>query len=366
MNYEQKYNEALERAKGAHNSAKSDKENGVTDKITEYTIQLTETIFPELKVSDNERIRKELIDFVKSHLAGFPQCEKYIAWIERQGDANKEYWRGYREGKKEILDKYAELEKQGEQKSIDAVEPRFHEGDWVVWDNKISCLVDNIYQGKESLMYTIIDTNNMLRTYSVKGFDNNAHLWTIGDAKDGDVLATDTFIFIFKSIDNDNGVHYYCHCCQWAISDHDTTNQFYVAAYQTIMGSVDNGISHYSPATKGQRDLLFAKMKEAGYEWNAETKELKQIEQTTEIPFGAKDSELQEATYHIPDGYHAEINGNEVSIKKGKQKTTWKPTEEQIEALEHLLETIRRHEYSYFHEEKFLLLHSLLEQLKEL
>ena len=89
-------------------------------------------------------------------------------------------------------------------------------------------------------------------------------------------------------------------------------------------------------------------------------------QQAIEIPFGAKDSELQEATYYIPDGYHAEINGNEVSIKKGEQKTTWKPTEEQIEALEHLLETIRRHEYSYFHEEKFLLLHSLLEQLKEL
>ena len=49
-----RYDEALERAKGAHNSAKSDKENGVTDKITEYTIQLTETIFPELKESGDE------------------------------------------------------------------------------------------------------------------------------------------------------------------------------------------------------------------------------------------------------------------------------------------------------------------------
>jgi len=33
------------------------------------------------------------------------------------------------------------------------------------------------------------------------------------------------------------------------------------------------------PATKEQRDLLFAKMKEAGYEWLEETKELKKIEQ---------------------------------------------------------------------------------------
>jgi len=39
-------------------------------------------------------------------------------------------------------------------------------------------------------------------------------------------------------------------------------------------------------------------------------------EPTVEIPFGAKDSELQEVTYYIPDGYYAKINGNEVVIKK--------------------------------------------------
>ena len=31
------------------------------------------------------------------------------------------------------------------------------------------------------------------------------------------------------------------------------------------------------PATKEQRDLLFSKMKEAGYEWDSEKKELKMI-----------------------------------------------------------------------------------------
>ena len=62
---------------------------------------------------------------------------------------------------------------------------------------KILCHIDNIYQGKESLMYTITDTNNMTCSYSVKGFDNNAHLWTIQDAKDGDVLAEDSCIFFY-------------------------------------------------------------------------------------------------------------------------------------------------------------------------
>ena len=37
----------------------------------------------------------------------------------------------------------------------------------------------------------------------------------------------------------------------------------------------------FIPATKEQRDLLFAKMKEAGYEWNGEKKELRKIEQKT-------------------------------------------------------------------------------------
>lgn len=32
--------------------------------------------------------------------------------LEKQDNSNEEYWRGYREGKQEVLDKYAELEKQ--------------------------------------------------------------------------------------------------------------------------------------------------------------------------------------------------------------------------------------------------------------
>lgn len=36
------------------------------------------------------------------------------------------------------------------------------------------------------------------------------------------------------------------------------------------------------------------------------------------IPFGASDSELIEATYFIPQGYHAVIESNKVIIKKGK------------------------------------------------
>lgn len=57
-----------------------------------------------------------------------------------------------------------------------------------------------------------------------------------------------------------------------------------------------------------------------------------------EIPFGAKDSELQEATYYIPKGFHAEIEGNNVIIKKGEQKPAW--SEEDINMFGSILSTL--------------------------
>lgn len=39
-----------------------------------------------------------------------------------------------------------------------------------------------------------------------------------------------------------------------------------------------------------------------------------------EIPFGANDSELQEVSYYIPEGFHAEIKDDRVVIKKVERK----------------------------------------------
>lgn len=60
---------------------------------------------------------------------------------------------------------------------------------------------------------------------------------------------------------------------------------------------------------------------------NAEKKELKK-QDIIEIPFGARDSELQEEIYYIPKGFHAEIEGNKVVIKQGEQKPTWSEVDE--------------------------------------
>ena len=103
----------------------------------------------------------------------------------------------------------------------------------------------------------------------------NWHLWTIEDAKDGDVLVCESgWTCIFKTLVNDETFSSYCFMddtkwfCETGSECHTLKEEF-VKAY--------NGKIH--PATKEQRDLLFQKMKEAGYEWDAEKKELNKIEQ---------------------------------------------------------------------------------------
>lgn len=80
----------------------------------------------ELEESEDERIRKAIMEhFAGSHSSIYPYKgftkKQILDWLEKQNsnvdNANKEYWRGYREGKQEILDKYAELEKQAKKES---------------------------------------------------------------------------------------------------------------------------------------------------------------------------------------------------------------------------------------------------------
>ena len=58
--------------------------------------------------------------------------------------------------------------------------------------------------------------------------------------------------------------------------------------------------------------------------------EKERFENEIEIPYGAKDSELQEATYYIPKGFHAEIDDDKVVIKKGENPTAWSEEDENI------------------------------------
>lgn len=90
--------------------------------------------------------------------------------------------------------------------------------------------------------------------------------WTIKDAKDGDVLACNEEILLFKSYSVLQGrISLYC----W-YNGH--TNNFHSKEVIDILLTTRNKVC---PATKEQRDALMKVMNDAGYEWDSKKKELK-------------------------------------------------------------------------------------------
>ncbi len=147
------------------------------------------------------------------------------------------------------------------------VEPNFKAGDWVVRTDG-----ENFCNGSKFAQITKIDNwKYWLDSNSwVKAMD--IRLWSIKDAQDGDVLMCPKYagdiipnIFIFKDIDINNDVS--CYCAFLKIF-------FATGGY---IASADSINTDFYPATKEQCDLLFQKMKESGYEWNADKKELKNL-----------------------------------------------------------------------------------------
>ena len=138
----------------------------------------------------------------------------------------------------------------------DKIEPKFNEGDWIVF-NGLTLYVKEVVNG----FYRTISKGGIPNSYDLN-IDNIARLWTIQDAKDGDILATSVGAFIYNG--NNGGGSFpgsYCGI--------------------NTLGNFKIGVeSHWTcktvyPATKEQRDTLMKAMNDAEYEWNAEKKELK-------------------------------------------------------------------------------------------
>lgn len=237
MDYEQKYKEALERAKEKRDEYKRlDGEESFVPSDIEY-------IFPELRESEDESIRKEMIDFLKETIENVGESPN----IWTMNNAKK--WLAW-------------LEKQGRQKPSDKIEPKFKIGDWIT-NGEYTWKVIDI----KPLDYLLQSQNGDVVDDTISYVDEEFHLWTIQDAKDGDVLMANA-PFIFNG-NLEGGIG-----CPGAHCGINTLGKFQIPKYQ------EHWTGHTTtPATKEQRDLLFKKMEEVGYEWDTEKKELKKIEQ---------------------------------------------------------------------------------------
>lgn len=289
--YKKKYKGALEKLQ----EALSPTEDGC--KISGLTRGCIENIFPELKESEDEKIRKAIISGMiaikdnqkKKTFAAIP-LDDCIAWLEKQSeqdspvDINKmvdEFAhtevKGYGVPSMIEVDAYRKgiedvLEKQGEQnfdyehadipqKDFAPIEPKFKVRDWLQYRHAEPFLVEEITEqgycnGDSCLPFE---------------WEDEIHLWTIQDAKNGDIVYFECHgnkhLFIVKSVgetkDHVEGHFWY----------DITRNECEVwdgrLPYSNIASMCDA-----MPATKEQRDLLFAKMKEAGYDWDAKNKTL--------------------------------------------------------------------------------------------
>lgn len=250
---------------------------------------MMEHIFPELKENEDERIRKGILEHIQLCTESIPDRDKYIAWLEKQGQTftKKDVDDAYL---KCVCDAKSELEKQDKPKFEQCIqegdeivtnedgthfnvsqlervakkEPKFNVGDWIVKNDGKDCFSDGSYV----LQITDIDCNKYKLSngcYLREHFFDTYRLWTLKDAKDGDVLADeDNNIGIYKEIE---GIDWYSH--------------IYLGCDNCIYCGGLHAQNNTKPATKEQHDFLFSKMKEAGYEWDTEKKELRKIEQNS-------------------------------------------------------------------------------------
>lgn len=329
-----RYDKAIESLRAAF----YDDNNRMCEEYRDACKRIIEPIFPELKEREDERIKKMIINTLnRDKILTEDEAYDCITWFEKQGqsftkkDVDDAYLKGICDAKHElekqgeqvnmpkwkyksdntplskdsiILNKYGcvakspsgalvsdvwvidyaelaklpkEVEKQGEQKPADKVEPKFKVGDWVVNNNGEPQLSQVIsYSWPNSMIKRA--TNNLEIFINKATLDKQYHLWTIQDAKDGDVLYSKKHNIIWIYKDNE---HY--HAC---------VNMNYVTenvATDSLIG-IPNDVC---PANRVQRSILFQKMEEAGYEWDAEKKELKKIEQKpTEwsLPYGKNET----------------------------------------------------------------------------
>jgi hypothetical protein len=286
-----------------------------------YTQEVLEKHLNSMNNKDDERLRKTTISFLKDFAdKGYENAVECIDWLEKQG--KEEY--ALKSFKDEDVRKFMQcivkqakayefnlpnrgydiyafakdllvwLEKQGEQKPVlemktpeeslgidsetyskivdeciygeqkptDKVESKFKAGDWAVSDlDKTTRYISEVHNDKYNNYYVI--KGDVETECDIYEYDRLHHLWTIQDAKDGDVLVGSygTFIFMGKS----NGG--YCG----------------VLSNNTFIRSTGNNewTEDLHPATKEQRDILMKAMDDAGYEFDFDKKELKKIEQNT-------------------------------------------------------------------------------------
>ena len=217
MDYKKKFEDFLNKMQGLLDSAK--KQGHIIVRVEDI-----ENTFPELKESEDERIRTAILNHLKKMWGNCKDdicgvhVEDAIAWLEKQGVKqslpipNERAWLylvadvlTWENGIGQYLDdpRVQQLAKElsseytqklytfpvssdienNRQETDGKAEPKFHEGDWIVYNNDI-CQIVKREEGCNKLVTVFGIEKELVNERNL----STARLWAIEDAKEGDVL----------------------------------------------------------------------------------------------------------------------------------------------------------------------------------
>ena len=213
------------------------------------------------------------------------------------------------------------------------VEPKFKIGDWVIDKQDIVHQIANVIE----------NVTNHTYGYDIVGggyFNDNTEgvrLWTIQDAKDGDVLNSMRVqaTIVFKGF-ADDGKHILAYCAL----------QKGIFIKDEMLWDRD-----FEPCPKNWNDELFSKMKEAGYTFDFEKKELKKVEQSPtwseedEFHFKSMESTIEYCKKEVAENDDSRYLFNEDLkwLRSFKDRVFSQPKQEWSEEDYNEIETIACH-----------------------
>ena len=145
-------------------------------------------------------------------------------------------------------------------KKTNEINPIFNVGDCIVSKYDDIAFIESI----DDKIYNLLCIDGFHEKLSIGYVNRNWHLWSIEDAKDGDVLIwEDGWTCIFKCI---HGIWFSSYCFI------DCDGVFHKGYEEHEVDSTINGSVNI--ATKEQRNLFLTRMQDAGWYWNAEDKKI--------------------------------------------------------------------------------------------
>lgn len=273
---------------------------------------------PELKESEDERIRKWLVGYFNQYatdgmkeFSNGLKVKDIIAWLEKQGNnkpkpdfrerykkmTESEWFKKTYEDKScgidsvsvdeadetitihdgyvaTIRDNKVHIKREGKSaleainelaNNANKVEPRFHKGEWIVNSSGEVAHIAEVKNDRYGTLRYYLEWVNGRKSDPTPGFvDNDFHFWTIEDAKDGDVLSSYECYVVFKEID---GLNIKCYF----------TYHLNVGSIPTFCVNTLQNKTAFYPVSKEECKILFEKINEFGYKWDSENKKLIKI-----------------------------------------------------------------------------------------